>query len=223
MGINFAVDGSTTKSFVQKGYWAEVLAAIAQYKGSYDTIVTIQFGHNDQKYASGITIDEFITNLEGLAADVVAAGATPIIVTSLTRRNFNSSTVPELIEKDLFNVTVAAKIAAERGNYHLIDLNQASMDYCNAIGPLAANTYDLAWTGKTHINDQGSIVFGAIVAELPHWQFPWLYKFIFIQSDLSLAIKESTYFWPVVLNRTLTTGANSTGPVNLADPGTQPE
>jgi hypothetical protein len=41
MGINFAVDGLTIKSFVKRGYWAQVLDAIAQYKGRYGPFVTI--------------------------------------------------------------------------------------------------------------------------------------------------------------------------------------
>lgn len=187
-----------------------------QYKDRYDPYITIQFGHNDQKPSANISIPQFIANLEQLAAEAVEAGATPIILTPLTRRNFNASTSPEEVEEDLLNVTVGAKIAAENGHYHLINLNEASMAYCNSIGPVAANTYDLTPTDHTHLGIQGSIVFGGIVAELLLWEFPQLSRYISIDPDLSLAIKEGIYWWPVVVNGNLTTGANSSAPLDLS-------
>jgi hypothetical protein len=43
----------------------------------YETIVTMQFGHNDQK---ALTLDEYRGNLEGLAADIQDLGATPVCI-----------------------------------------------------------------------------------------------------------------------------------------------
>jgi len=51
------------------------------------TLVTIQFGHNDQKIAPpesmGANLTEMVMEIRGL-------GAEPVLVTSLTRRSFNS-------------------------------------------------------------------------------------------------------------------------------------
>lgn len=41
-GTDYAVDGSTTVSFVDNGYWAAVLAAVGNSTGVYNPLVTIQ-------------------------------------------------------------------------------------------------------------------------------------------------------------------------------------
>jgi lysophospholipase L1-like esterase len=184
-------------SFVDEGYWAKVIAAVEQYKWKYEPIVTIQFGHNDQKPGANISMPQFIANIERLAADAVQAGAIPIVVTSLTRRVFKTSTSPELVERNLLDVVVGAKTAAERGHYHLIDLNQMSTDYCNSVGTAASHKYNLDPTDTTHLNDKGSIVFGAMVAELLRWAIPWLGQYVAPDQDLIVALREVAFLLPV--------------------------
>lgn len=41
-GTDYAVDGSTTVSFVDNGYWAEVIDAVGNNTGDYSPFVTIQ-------------------------------------------------------------------------------------------------------------------------------------------------------------------------------------
>lgn len=77
-GINSGKSGATTVSYRADGSWDAVLEAVADNAGSFEAIVTIQFGHNDQKEASGITLDDFQTNLEDLANEVTEAGGTPV-------------------------------------------------------------------------------------------------------------------------------------------------
>lgn len=55
-----------------------MLDDIADHQADYEPIVTIQFGHNDQKSTSGISLEEFGENLKGLAMEVVEAGGTPV-------------------------------------------------------------------------------------------------------------------------------------------------
>ena len=212
-GINFGVDGSTTESFVAAGYWEKVLDAVRESKHQFQPYVTIQFGHNDQKPTANISLSQFTSNLENLASQAAEAGAIPIILTSITRRNFNTSTSPEIIIKDLLDVVVGAKNAAENGHFHSLELNQASMDYCNSIGPFPANTFDLDYVDHTHLNDHGTIVFGGIVAEMLLWEFPGLHEYVSVDPGLSLAIKEGTYWWPVVVDGILTAGSNSSAPL----------
>ncbi|KAH8678501.1 esterase [Xylariales sp. PMI_506] len=198
-GINFGVDGATTVSFVEHGHWAKVIAAVKKHRDAYEPIVTIQFGHNDQKPAAGICTARFVANLMRLMAEAAEAGATPILLTSLTRRNFDMSNSPPRIVKDLLDVTTGTKTAADAGNCHLLDLNQASMSYCNDIGPEAAHKYNLEAIGDTtHLNHEGSVVFGSMVADLLRWVFPKLRTYVAPDTDIILATRQGTYLWPSV-------------------------
>lgn len=85
---NHAVNGRSTKSFVAEGRWAKVLESLQP--GDY---VFIQFGHNDQKnkdpkrYTNPTTT--YYHNLSNFVRDTRAKKATPILLTSIVRRNFN--------------------------------------------------------------------------------------------------------------------------------------
>lgn len=162
-GQNKGHNGATTASFVAGGDWATVLGLVKDNKAKYECYVTIQFGHNDQKTTSNVTIAQFQSNLESMAKQVRSAGATPIILTSLTRRKFSTSGV---LNADLADVVAAAKKAAAAGGTALLDLNAASSKYIQAIGSVNADTYNLAEGDRTHLNDHGRAVFGRMVADL---------------------------------------------------------
>ncbi|KAJ4304662.1 hypothetical protein N0V90_000189 [Kalmusia sp. IMI 367209] len=164
-GVNKGHNGATTVSFVEGGDWAEVLDLVKTATNNYDVYVTIQFGHNDQvdqKPAKNITMDQFKMNLEKLAHDVRDLDATPLLLTSLTRRNFNGT---ELIQ-DLADVVPATHEAALMADVTLIDLNAASRKYVQAIGSNNADKYNLVEGDRTHLNAHGSDVFGCIIADL---------------------------------------------------------
>jgi len=70
-------------------YWAISTAEIKkQVASGRRTLVTIQFGHNDQKIA---TPESMGANLTAMVQQVRALGAEPVLVTSLTRRSFSSN------------------------------------------------------------------------------------------------------------------------------------
>ncbi|KAJ1567611.1 hypothetical protein HK096_009299, partial [Nowakowskiella sp. JEL0078] len=92
--FNGGHNGATTVSFVTGGYWAKVLSNLKTFVNNGDKVyVTIQFGHNDQKSQYGFTLATFASNLTSLANQVKSAGGIPVIVTSLTRRSFDSKGV----------------------------------------------------------------------------------------------------------------------------------
>ncbi|KAI5196823.1 carbohydrate esterase family 12 protein [Aureobasidium subglaciale EXF-2481] len=164
-GHNYGHNGATTKSFREGGDWARVISDAKAKVGDYAVYVTIQFGHNDQKNTSGVSLEEYSGNLEAFAKEVKEVGAVPIFVTSLTRRKYNTATPPK-IKQDLEvqrNLTLAA---AQATRSRQIDLNIASTNYCNAIGTEAAWGYNLHPTDYTHLNVHGSVVFGRMVSEL---------------------------------------------------------
>ncbi|KUJ08390.1 SGNH hydrolase, partial [Mollisia scopiformis] len=161
IGTNFGHNGATTVSFVSGGDWTKVLASITKYKSTFLPFVTIQFGHNDQKSSANISIAEFSTNLKAMAQDVMAAGGTPILVTSLSRRNYDAS---GLIKPDLANVVNATLSVAMANWCPFIDLNKASMKYLNAIGEANAMMYDRVAGDSTHLNAAGDLLFGNMVS-----------------------------------------------------------
>jgi lysophospholipase L1-like esterase len=163
VGTNFAHDGATTASFVSDGYWASLLKAVTSHNSSYSPYVTIQFGHNDQKAAANISVPQFETNLKNMVSDVKTAGGTPVLVTPLSRRNFNST---GFVVKDLAAQVAAVLAVASDIKSAFIDLNQYSMKYLNAIGETDAWLYDRISGDNTHLNVAGDILFGNMVAWL---------------------------------------------------------
>jgi len=162
-GINYGHNGATTVSFRAGGDWATVLASVSNAT-NYTPYVTISFGHNDQKPAANISIAEFTSNLKTMGLDVRAAGGQPIFVTSVSRRNYNTTT--NLIIEDLAPQAAAMKVAAASISADVVDLNRASTDYLNAIGPTDGHEYNLNPTDYTHLSKAGSILFGNIVSIL---------------------------------------------------------
>ncbi|KAI0167827.1 SGNH hydrolase-type esterase domain-containing protein [Pestalotiopsis sp. NC0098] len=173
-GINKGHNGATTVSFVAGGDWANVTGYVdSKTADGYDVYVTIQFGHNDQKAAANISLDEYQANLENLANDVKSHGGTPLLVTPLTRRAFTSehNATDSLHDQRLYTIA-----AADATNTTYLDLNKYSLEYVDAIGNTSAQAYDLGGYGAdtTHLNDYGSVVFGRLVADLLLQKLPEL-------------------------------------------------
>jgi hypothetical protein len=93
-------------SCVAGGDWANVIDAVTRAKADYTPYVSIQvslfppvredhmlttkFGRNDQKASANISLAQYSTNIQERATEALAAGGIPIMVTPLSRRNFNS-------------------------------------------------------------------------------------------------------------------------------------
>ena len=82
---NRAVNGRSTKSFINEGRWKSVFDSLQA--GDY---VFIQFGHNDEKIQDSTRYTEPFTgyrrNLELFVRETREKGATPILFTSIVRR-----------------------------------------------------------------------------------------------------------------------------------------
>lgn len=85
---NRAVNGRSTRSFIDEGKWNDVLKTLK--KGDY---VFIQFGHNDQKFNDPKRYTNphtaYRNNLVKFVLETREKGATPILFSSIVRRNFN--------------------------------------------------------------------------------------------------------------------------------------
>ncbi|MEO8624932.1 MAG: rhamnogalacturonan acetylesterase, partial [bacterium] len=126
---NHAESGETLKAFIGEHRLAKVLSTIK--RGDY---LFIEFAHNDQK--PGATyLEPFTTYKEYLKRYITEArsrGATPVLVTSMHRRQFDSSGV---IVNTLGDYPEAVRQTATEEHVALIDLNAMSKQFYEALGP----------------------------------------------------------------------------------------
>ncbi len=174
--INMARGGRSSRSFIAEGLWAECLGLGPDY-------VLIQFGHNDQpgKGPGRETVagTEYRANLRRYVAEARAAGVTPVLVTSLTRRQFGDdgkirSTLTPYVE-------VVGQVAAEM-RVPLVDLHARSIALCEALGPegcraISPRKDDGGYDG-THLNARGAELVAPLVADALRQAVPDLRPYI---------------------------------------------
>jgi PelA/Pel-15E family pectate lyase len=174
--VNLALNGRSSRSFIDEGHWRAALTQGAD-------VILIQFGHNDmpgkgpeRETDPAITYRTFLARYidEARAADAV-----PVIVTSLTRRNFNAAGE---ITSDLDAYVDAAKaVAAEKGAA-VVDLHAAGIALLNRLGPKSGENFgilkDDGSLDKTHLSKDGSTAFGGLVADELRRVMPALVPYI---------------------------------------------
>lgn len=137
--VNLARGGRSSGSYIAEGSW-EVALNEARTPGFVNTWVLIQFGHNDQPGKPGRSTDlatEFPANLKRYVTETRAAGAQPILVTPLTRRQFKDGKV----QNTLIPWAEAATRVAKEMKVPLIDLNARSSKAVEAMGSAVANSF----------------------------------------------------------------------------------
>ncbi|MGO9317080.1 MAG: GDSL-type esterase/lipase family protein [Terracidiphilus sp.] len=165
--INDAKGGASTKTYYQEGYWAKALADKPDY-------MLIQFGHNDEESKGHLPREtnlktEYPANLKRYVREARAHGITPILVTPLTRRYYEAD---GKIHSDLLAHAAAMKKVAKKMHVPLIDLQADSIAYLNtlseaqgqALGLTKKDAEGKTVPDKTHLNYEGSYVFGRMVA-----------------------------------------------------------
>ncbi len=171
--INLAKGGRSSGSFIKEGSWKKVLDLKPDY-------VLIQFGHNDQPGHGDRETDPQTTYKQYMTQyvdEAKAAGIKPVLVTSLSRRQW---TADGKIKSSLTPwVDVVKAIAAEK-NVPLIDLHALSIAYYEKEGkakileisptknadPTNPNADTSGQTvDGTHLNEKGSQIFGPMVAQ----------------------------------------------------------
>ena len=150
---NHAVNGRSSKSFIDEGRWDKVLEKIKP--GDY---VIIQFGHNDEKPQPARHTDPgstFDYNLAKYVRETRERGGIPILMNPVARRNFYVQTPKNDDDEKLRNTTfkdgsnqvegkvlidthglyrVAPKDVAERMNCHFVDANKITSDLEQSMG-----------------------------------------------------------------------------------------
>ncbi len=121
--LNFALNGRSSKSFRDEKHWEPVLAAKPDY-------VLIQFGHND---GPGKGPDRetdpkttFRENLARYVDEARAAGAKPVLITSIVRRVFGSD--GKIKSDSLVPYVEAVRELAAAKNVPLLDLYRGHLE-----------------------------------------------------------------------------------------------
>ncbi len=161
-GINHGHNGTSSKSFRALGDWDKVLAG-------HPSHILIQFGHNDipgkgpERETDPAT--SYRENLVRYITEARAAGAQPILVTSLVRRTFNGDTLVDLLS----DYATAARAVATEQQVPLIDLHARSKALVEQLGAEGCAIFSPPDTkGKrdlTHLSAVGGQVFAGLVIE----------------------------------------------------------
>lgn len=162
--INTAANGRSSKSFMAEGRWTNALAL----KGDY---YFIQFGHNDEpnKGPERATDPDstYMTNLMLYVTGARAVGGKPVLVTSLTRRNFDKSGNGKLVP-NLEPYVAAMKRVAAAEKVPLIDLHALSVQLCEQLGPQKTAAFNAGKNGQpdtTHLSPAGKMAFAKVVVD----------------------------------------------------------
>lgn len=203
---NHAVNGRSSKSFIDEGRWAKVIAQVQ--KGDY---VFIQFGHNDEKpdslrhTAPGTTFD---TNLRRFVRETKERGGIPVLFNSIVRRNFSVDSTAVLADDKPKDASVADKpegnhlvdthgaylesprnVAHEEGVL-FIDMNKITHELVEGMGPVEsrklfmwvpAQTVAACPKGKkdnTHLNVYGARVIAGLAVDAIAKEIPELAPFV---------------------------------------------
>ena len=160
--LNFALGGQRSKSFRDSGQWKKVLDAKPAF-------VLIQFGHNDMPGKGPARETDpkttYPENMARLVDEARAIGATPVLVTSMARRNFLKGKIRDELAPW---VEAAKKVAAEK-KVPLVDLSGRSIELLERIGPDAAAVFDpKTKDGKpdhTHLSTKGGETMADLIAD----------------------------------------------------------
>ena len=168
---NHAESGETLKAFIGERRLAKVLSTMKH--GDY---LFIEFAHNDQK-AGASYLDPFTTYkayLKRYITEARAHGGTPVLVTSMHRRQFDSSGV---IINTLGDYPAAVRQTAAEEHVAIIDLNAMSKQFYEAMGPVLskkafvhypAGTYPdqvAELKDDTHFNNYGAYELARMIVE----------------------------------------------------------
>jgi lysophospholipase L1-like esterase len=169
---NRARNGRSTRTFIEEGLWRAIADSLRP--GDY---VFIQFGHNDE---SKEKVDRYTppaayrANLTRFVDDVRARGATPVLLTPLMRRRFDSSghvndshgEYPDLVRA----------VAAERG-VALLDVHRESAAVLERYGPDSSRAlflqvergespnYPDGVHDNTHFSPRGAVVMAGLAID----------------------------------------------------------
>jgi len=169
---NRAKGGRSTRTFIAEKRWQPIADSLNE--GDY---VFIQFGHNDEakepQYADRYTpVPDYKNNLIKFITDTRAKNAIPVLVTPVSRRNFdkegNAKETHTEYTKAVFEI-------GEQYHVPVIDLDKKSREMYQQMGPVTAKllfmeldsaehpNYPVGRYDGTHFNEYGARKMAEIV------------------------------------------------------------
>lgn len=187
---NHAMNGRSTKSFVDEGRWDEVMNRAR--KGD---IVVLQFGHNDAKEADPkryASVEDYARNLTRMIREAQDRKMRVILCTPVCRRYFkdgvfclNHGGYPD----------AARKVAGEM-QVPLIDMEMLTRDWLTGVGDEASKAYYMhvaageyekfpeGKTDNTHYRESGALVAaGLFVQALEKQGIQWMQPYLNYQQE----------------------------------------
>jgi large repetitive protein len=178
---NRAVGGLSSKTFLVGGHLNHILLDIRE--GDY---LFMQWSHNDstpsrpERY---LTPEQFKVYLKEYINGAVQRKATPVLVTPVNRRDFNG----DILNKSFPDYVKAMKETAAETGTLLIDLNQASWEHFQELGPEGTKGIFLWVNGtedNTHLQMNGAIKVSELVAGLVKESNLPIAAFVKLQTDV---------------------------------------
>lgn len=162
---NVAKGGRSTRTFISEGRWQDVYDSLQE--GDY---VLIQFGHNDEakepQYAERYTsVPDYKRNLIKFIREAKSKKATPLLITPVTRMNFDSQ--GNILETHK-EYSAAVWEVGKSHNVSVIDLDARSRSLLQNLGPekskmlfmqldsLENPHYPFGRKDNTHFNELGA-------------------------------------------------------------------
>lgn len=180
---NHAVNGRSSKSFIDEGRWDRLLSLIRP--GDY---VIIQFGHNDEKPQPdrhtdpGSTFDD---NLARFVSETREKGGIPVVMNAVVRRNFNADT---LVDTHGLYI-VAPRDVASRMHCYFVDANRITHDLEQSLGVEGSKRLHMWYKpgehpalpqgrqDNTHYNAFGAHQVASLLADALTLEIPLLKKY----------------------------------------------
>lgn len=168
--VNKAKNGRSTKTFLSEGLWKSITD-----EAKPDDYVFIQFGHNDEAKEKGeryATPDTFRMNLTRFVKETREKGATPILLTPVSRRKFDTTGTALETHKEY---SAYVKEVAAKENVLLIDLDTKSREMYQQFGkndskllflqlkPGEHPNYPEGKEDNTHFNELGARLIAQLI------------------------------------------------------------
>ncbi|MBC7616239.1 MAG: rhamnogalacturonan acetylesterase [Pedobacter sp.] len=167
---NRALNGRSTKSFINEKRWELVLTTLKA-----DDYVLIEFGHNDEKIdkpAVGTSLEEYKFNLIRYVKETQIKKAHPILMTPIMRRSFKNG----IFKDSHMGYPDVVRKLADSLHIPLIDMHRKTEKLIIGLGDLNSVklfnhvnsghvNYPMGKMDNTHLSPEGAKVIAGLVVE----------------------------------------------------------
>lgn len=170
---NRAINGRSTKSFINEGHLAKIENSIQP-----SDYLIIQFGHNDQKIEDPERgtqpYGDYQDNLSQFIQVAYQKSAYPLLLTSVTRRKFEDDKIDSMSVGDYPEAMIQF---AQKNHVPLLDIHKITNEFMGKVGdeeskkyylhlPLGqSDNYPEGIMDNTHFNEEGAKIVAQLIIE----------------------------------------------------------